>query len=77
MMKRLFYVASLLLGLSVVFTSCEKSGAENGGIDDNPILGCWTLGEENCNPNEIEYYLEYTENGFVKEYWIADYDKYG
>ena len=33
-MKRLFYAVSLLLGLSVVVSSCEKSTTENGKDDE-------------------------------------------
>ena len=70
-MKKVFYAVSLLLGLSVLFSSCEKSGKN----EESFIVGNWTY--EDWGGYGVDEYLEYTNTGRVKVYWNADYKIYG
>ena len=76
-MKRLFYVASLLLCLSVLFSSCEKSGTENKKNEESPIVGCWISDyyeseshqyDHESDKNNITAYSEFTNTGLLKVY---------
>ena len=75
-MKRLFFAASLLFGLGVLFPSCEKSGAIDNEQKPSDIVGCWVYGTYLYNGEEIypldfdkiDEYLEFTETGHVKVY---------
>ena len=68
MMKRLFYAVSLLLGLSVLFSSCEKSGTDNGDDEESPIVGCWIYVAIPYT-DKVDEYFEYTNTGQVKDYF--------
>ena len=67
-MKRLFYAISLLFGLSVLFSSCEKSENENKKDVESPVVGCWT--EEGLSSyGEVDEYFEFTNTGYLKDYY--------
>ena len=72
-MNKVFYAASLLVGLSVLFCSCEKEGAENGKDDDlaSVIVGCWAaVWEGKTTIDNLYEYVEITADGKFKEYYI-------
>ena len=68
-MKKVYFAALLLLGLSVIFSSCEKSGTENGKDEESPIVGCWTY--ENWG-DKVDEYFEFTNTGLINDYFIDD-----
>lgn len=78
-MRNLFYAASLLLGLNVLLSSCDKSGTESE-ISSSGIIGYWIYGDSVRNgkvslefdSDLIDEYLEFTKDGLVKDYFPED-----
>ena len=62
-MKRLFFAAILLSGISCVFCSCSKSEDEE---KQDLLVGCW-VDTDLIEENELYSYIEFTSNGLF--YW--------
>ena len=67
-MRKLFFAASLLLGLSVLFSSCEKEGGVEGGKSSG------LNGDYVCQKVEITFTNGKTRTITDKEDWVKDDD---
>lgn len=66
----------LLLGMSI-FCSCNKEGGSTGG--SSWIVGNWVVEQEwseKFNPEKVDWYMEFSKDGFMTEYELTPYDKY-
>ena len=80
-MNKTIFAALLLLGMSIMFASCDKTGTD--GSIKRTLVGCWInetrlredYGEEWWK--HVSSYYEYTKDGFEKDFWLTDkfYDK--
>ena len=61
-MKKLVFALMLVLGMSVLFCSCEK---ESDNTIRDTLVGCWTADVDNTR---IQFYLEFTKDGLYKKY---------
>ena len=70
-MKKTLFAALLLLGMSIMFASCEKTGTER------TLVGCWVEEWEELDtdsPKNFEgvvypfLYCEFTKSGLIKEF---------
>ena len=73
-MKRFILAVAILLGLSVLFISCNKDNGGTGG--GSWIVGKWALAPEGNHSflEEMNAYVEYTKDGFIIGYYLKNTD---
>ena len=70
-MKKILFAIVLVLGMSVVFCSCQKEGGSSdvGGT----LVGSWVLDED---VDGLKEYCEFTNDGFLKCYVLKPGNAY-
>ena len=72
-MKKTLFAALLLLGMSIMFASCEKT--RTSGNVKKDLIGCWA-GNYDDGPEgsffdwNINYYIEFKKDGHYTEYML-------
>ena len=68
-MKKTLFAALLLMGMSIMFSACDKMGSFG---EYGFLVGCWVdeyYADE--NPEKVWEYTEFTKSGLYKEHYLS------
>ena len=70
-MKKLILAALLILGMSIMFSSCDKTDESI----NKKLVGCWALYYEDDGELKLDWrygYVEYTKDGLYNVYFYSE-----